>query len=174
MWFKSLDLKTSPERCCCHGNSRKLPLPPNMDPKAPIQMSEKLQLWEAINDQSSRTEECVVHLARGDCSLFSNWWITKSHRSTGSALKHRGKRYSTDSVKTSNRTSWLGHFLNSKMTSGYISSTLNVAKWKKKRFTSRYSDNRKLQSREHTQENQDSAIGSTVFHEARRSVNFVN
>lgn len=26
----------------------------------------------------------------------------------------------------------------------------------------------------HTQKNQDSAVGSTVFHEARRSVNFVN
>ena len=60
------------------------------------------------------------------------------------------------------------------MTSGYSSSTLNVAELKKKRFTSRYSDNRKLQSKEHTQKNQDSVIGSTVFHEARRSVNFVN
>lgn len=77
-------------------------------------------------------QECIVHAACGDRSLFSNWWITKSHRSTGSALKHRGKRNSTDSVETSNRTSWLAHFLNSKMTSGYISSTLNVAKWKKK------------------------------------------
>lgn len=54
--------------------------------------------------------------------------------------------------------------------------TLNVAEFKKKRFTSRYNDNRKLQGREHThtQKNQDSAVGSTVFHEARRSVNFVN
>lgn len=60
------------------------------------------------------------------------------------------------------------------MTSGYISSTLNVAKWKKKDLQVDNSDNRKLQSREHTQENQDSAVGSTVFHEARRSVNFVN
>lgn len=51
--------------------------------------------------------------------------------------------------------------------------TLNVAELKK-RFTSRYNDNRKLQGREHTQKNQDSAVGSTVFHEARRSVNFVN
>lgn len=59
------------------------------------------------------------------------------------------------------------------MTSGYISLTLNVAELKK-RFTSRYSDNRKLQSKEHTQKNQDSAVGSTVFHEARRFVNFVN
>lgn len=40
-------------------------------------------------------------------------------------------------------------FLNSKMTSGYISSTLNGAELKKKIYN-RYSDNRKLQSREHT------------------------
>lgn len=55
---------------------------------------------------------------------------------------------------------------------GQFSPTLNVAEsTTTKGFTSRYSDNRKLQGREHTQ-NQDNAIGSTVFHEARKSVNF--
>lgn len=41
-------------------------LPPNMDPKSPNPNVWNLQLWDAVNDQSSRTEkECVVHLALG-------------------------------------------------------------------------------------------------------------
>lgn len=66
-------------------------------------------------------------------------------------------------------------FLNSKMTSGYISSTLNGAELKKKRFTIDIviTENYKAKNT-HTQKNQDSAVGSTVFHEARRSVNFDN
>lgn len=53
--------------------------------------------------------------------------------------------------------------------------TLNVAELKKKdlQVDIVITENYKADNT-HTQKNQDSAVGSTVFHEARRSVNFVN
>lgn len=46
--------KTSSQRSCCHGIFRKLPLPSNMDPKSLNPNVWKLQLSDAINDQSSQ------------------------------------------------------------------------------------------------------------------------
>lgn len=87
--------------------------------------------WDAINDQSNQTEEWrVVHLATGcntASSAIGGWGkATEDWK----CFKAQGKKYSTDnSAETSNRTSWLGSVLNSKMTSGRITLTLNVAEF---------------------------------------------
>lgn len=57
------------------------------------------------------------------------------------------------------------------MTPGQISlSIIKCGRIKKEKFTTRYSENKI--TRQKTQKNQDSALGSTVFYQARKPVNF--
>lgn len=78
-----------PREAGYHGISRKLPLPPEKDLKTPNPNFWKLQLCDAINDQSSRGRRMNVSSFSysWERSLFSCWRISMNHGSTRSVLK---------------------------------------------------------------------------------------